>query len=55
MGKERARPWVNRSRPGLPGWPFTQQVGPHLLQARALTSKRTRLGPPASVSYFTMG
>lgn len=28
MGKERAQPWVNRSRPGLPGWPFTQQVGP---------------------------
>lgn len=55
MGKERARPWVNRSRPGLPGWPFTQQVGPHLLQARALTSKRTRPGPPASVSYFTTG
>lgn len=55
MGKERAQPWVNRSRPGLPGWPFTQQVGPHLLQAQALTSKLTCLGPPASAPYLTVG
>lgn len=55
LGKGRAQPWVNRSRPGLPGWPFTQQVGPPLLQAQALTSKLTRLGPPASAPYLTIG
>lgn len=47
-GKERAQPWVNSSRPGLPGWPLPPAGGAS--PAPGTTRSDVRTHPPGAAT-----